>query len=70
MKVKIRFCKDCHKQENLNRAPISDTECRYCGGQFEFKEIDKKDVIVDAKEIIKNWNLQCESNYQWLNSFR
>ena len=70
MKTKIRFCKDCGDQENLNHAPIVDVECRMCGGQFEFKEINKEDVIVDAKEIIKNFNLRCESNYRWLNSCR
>jgi len=70
MRSRIRFCKVCGQQENLNQAPISDVICGHCNGDFEFKEINKKDVIVDAKEIIKNWNERCESNYRWLNYWR
>lgn len=70
MKCNIRFCKDCGQQENLNHAPISDVNCRHCGGDFEFKDIDEKDVIVDAKKIMENWRKRCEQNYQWLNSWR
>ena len=56
-KVKIRFCKDCEKQENLNNAPISG-------------EIERKDVIIDSKEIIKNFNRASNSYLAYLNSWK
>ena len=44
MKTIVRFCKDCDTQENLSSPPFSDYACRKCGGEFEFREIEKKEI--------------------------